>query len=207
MAFPTVQSAVAKVVMDAKLKVFDDLVTFLDTKIEIDDELKAALAGFKDSLKESEEKAVKVAGKKSKKAAADSSDSSDSEKKKRAPSVFNLFVKDEMPSIKLKNPDVKDGKQLMGLASEQWNTSEYAKFLQSKVTELKKADKDADVHDLFAKAKLMYAGLSDKNADEMMAEKKKVAVTEEKVPKKPTKGASKKSKKTEGSEVESSDSE
>jgi hypothetical protein len=35
--------AVANVVMDAKLSVIDDLITFLESKIEVDDDLKGIL--------------------------------------------------------------------------------------------------------------------------------------------------------------------
>jgi hypothetical protein len=59
-AYTAIVSAVAKTVMEAKLKVVDDLVAFLETKIEVDDELKAIFGSFKDSLKENEEKAVRL---------------------------------------------------------------------------------------------------------------------------------------------------
>jgi hypothetical protein len=191
MAFPTVQSAVAKVVMDAKLKVFDDLVTFLDAKIEIDDELKVALAAFKDSLKESEEKAVKAAGKKSKKNASDG----ETEKKKRAPSLFNLFVKDKMPELKAQHPDVKDGKLMIGFASEAWKTDPLALFVKEKAPELKKDDSDdSDNETLYAKLKTMFTGVAppqaetanESDSDDDVVEEKKT----KKAPKKGTKKAS-----------------
>ena len=101
----------------------------------------------------SEEKVVKDAGKKikgSKKTA------SGEEKKKRAPSVFNLYVKDVMPDMKAKHPDIKDGKQMIGFASESWKTDPMATFIKEKVLEMKADEKDGDVVEMYAKAKAMY---------------------------------------------------
>jgi hypothetical protein len=64
MAYSAITKAVANVVMDAKLSVIDDLITFLESKIEVDDDLKGIFEDFKSNLKESEEKVVKAAGKK-----------------------------------------------------------------------------------------------------------------------------------------------
>jgi hypothetical protein len=141
--------------MAAKLKVVEDLITYLDSKIDIDDDLKAMLDSFVANLKGSEEKVVKTAGKKVAKSKKSASDS-DEPKKKRAPSVFNLYVKDVMPLIKAKHPEVKDGKVMMGLASASWKTDPMGLFIKGKVLEMKKDDKDGDVVVMFAKAKAMY---------------------------------------------------
>lgn len=203
MAFPTVQSAVAKVVMDAKLKVFDDLVAFLDTKIEIDDELKVALAGFKDSLKESEEKAVKVAGKKSKKNASEDAP----EKKKRAPSLFNLFVKDKMPELKAQHPDVKDGKLMIGFASEAWKTDPLALFLKEKVPELKKENADSDNESLYVIAKDLFNGSNSTSHSKVVVNDVpsdvEEATVDEVLEKKAKKGAKKGGKKAKKDESDS----
>ena len=193
MAFPTVCVAIAKVVMDAKLKVVEDLAAFLETKIEMDDDMKGFLVEFKNSLKDAEDKAVKEAGKKGKKSK--SSDSSDTEKKKRAPSVFNLYVKDVMPEIKATHPDIKNGKQLIALAGEDWKTSAKAKFIKEKVEELKKDKKDMPVVELYEEAKSMYSDESDVDVKE--AKKK-----EPKKEKEPAKPKSKKAKEPESEEDE-----
>ena len=153
MAYSAITKAVANVVMEAKLSVIDDLITFLEAKIEVDDDLKGIFEEFKSNLKESEEKVVKAAGKKASKS---KKSDSDEPKKKRAPSVFNLFVKDVMPSMKAKHPDVKDGKLMIGFASEAWKTDPMAAFIKEKVLEMKKDDKDGDVVEMFAKAKAMF---------------------------------------------------
>jgi hypothetical protein len=139
--------------MEAKLAVVDDLVQYLESKIEVDDDLKAMFDEFKSNLKESEEKAVKDAGKKVK---GDKKTASGEEKKKRAPSVFNLYVKDVMPSMKAKHPDIKDGKQMIGFASESWKTDPMAFFIKEKVLEMKAEDKTGDVVEMYAKAKAMW---------------------------------------------------
>ena len=153
MAFTAVNKAVAGVVMEAKMAVIDDLVQYLESKIEIDDDLKAMFDEFKSNLKESEEKVVKDAGKKVK---GSKKNASGGEKKKRAPSVFNLYVKDVMPDMKAKHPDIKDGKQMIGFASESWKTDPMATFIKEKVLEMKADYKDGDVIEMYAKAKAMY---------------------------------------------------
>lgn len=148
MSFTIVNQAVARVVMDAKLGVIDDIVTYLETKIEVDDDLKGIFVEFKANLKECQEKVVKEAGKKMK--------VKKSMDKKRAPSIFNLYVKDVMPDMKAKHPDVKDGKQMIGFASESWKTDPLAFFLKEKITEMKSDHKDKDIVELYAMAKAMY---------------------------------------------------
>jgi hypothetical protein len=148
MSFTIVNQAVAKVVMEAKLSVIDDIVTYLETKIEVDDDLKSIFIEFKANLKEYQEKVVKEAGKKSK--------VKKSHDKKRAPSVFNLYVKDIMPDIKAKHPDIKDGKQMIGFASESWKTDPLSFFLKEKILELKSDHTDKDIVELYAMAKAMY---------------------------------------------------
>ncbi len=158
MAFSSVCVAVAKVVMEAKLNVVDEMVAFLETKIEMDDDLKSIFKEFKENLKESEEKVVKDSGK-GKKGKGKKDDGV--EKKKRAPSVFNLYVKDVMPMLKEKHPEIKNGKELISLAGEEWKTSAKAQFIKEKVAELKKASPDTDIVELFDEAKSQYTDSDD----------------------------------------------
>jgi hypothetical protein len=160
MALLSVNKSIAALVMESKLNVVDDLVSFFESKIEIDDDLKAMFDEFKKNLKDSEEKVIKTVGKKNKSGKELLSDES-GEKKKRAPSVFNLYVKDIMPDIKAKYPDVKDGKKMIGFAAESWKTDPMAAFIKEKVIEFKVDDKDANIVELYAKAKNLY-----KNTDE-----------------------------------------
>jgi hypothetical protein len=169
-SFVAVNKAVAGVVMDAKLAVVDDLVQYLESKIEVDDDLRAMFDEFKSNLKESEEKVVKDAGKKikgSKKTA------SGEEKKKRAPSVFNLYVKDVMPEMKAKHLDIKDGKQMIGFASESWKNDPKAAFIKEKVLEMKGDDKDGDVVEMYAKAKALWNDENGITSDETVVDVKK----------------------------------
>jgi hypothetical protein len=155
MSYTAITKAVANVVMDAKLSVIDDLITFLENKIEVDDDLKGFFHEFKMNLKECEEKKVKDAGKKTTKG---KKSNSDEPKKKRKPSVFNLYVKDVMPDMKAKHPDIKDGKKMMGFASESWKNDPMGVFIKNKVAEMKAEDNDADVVEMFALAKALFKG-------------------------------------------------
>jgi len=177
-SFVAVNKAVAGVVMDAKLAVVDDLVAYLESKIEVDDDLRAMFDEFKSNLKESEEKVVKDAGKKikgSKKTA------SGEEKKKRAPSVFNLYVKDVMPEMKAKHPDIKDGKQMIGFASESWKSDPKAAFIKEKVLEMKGDDKDGDVVEMYAKAKALWNDENGITSEDTVVDVKKTQSKEEKM--------------------------
>ena len=169
-SFVAVNKAVAGVVMDAKLAVVDDLVQYLESKIEVDDDLRAMFDEFKSNLKESEEKVVKDAGKKVK---SSKKTASGEEKKKRAPSVFNLYVKDVMPDMKAKHPDIKDGKQMIGFASESWKTDPMATFIKEKVLEMKGDDKDGDVVEMYAKAKALWNDENGITSEETVVDVKK----------------------------------
>jgi len=147
MAFPIIQQAVAKVLMESKLKLVDELVEFFGSKVDIDEEIQKIFQEFKDNLKENEEKFVKNAGKKIKLA---------TEKKKRQPSIFNMYVKDVMPTIKSSNVDIKDGKKLISIAAESWKTDPMAAFIKEKVIELKANDSSINVVDLYSNAKALW---------------------------------------------------
>lgn len=144
---PIIQQAVAKVIMDAKLNLVDELVTYLGSKIEIDDEIKNIFTEFKANLKEHEEKIVKIAGKKTKVVG---------EKKKRQPSIFNMYVKDIMPSIKEKNGEVKDGKKLISMAAESWKTDPMAIFIKENTVSLKADNSNITPVELYEKAKELW---------------------------------------------------
>lgn len=151
MAFPVINQAVAKVVMEVKLRVIDDLIAYIETKIEADEDLRKIFNEFKDVMRQNDEKAIKIAGKKSKK-----SSDNNVEKKKRQPSVFNLYVKDIMPSIRSNNPDVKDGKQLISFAAQAWKNDIKVPFIKSKVLELKKDDATSSIIELYTIASNLW---------------------------------------------------
>jgi hypothetical protein len=173
MSYVGVNKAVAGVVMEAKMSVVDDLVQYLESKIEVDDDLRAMFDEFKSNLKESEEKVVKDAGKKTKAG----KKVVDGEKKKRAPSVFNLYVKDVMPLMKATHPDVKDGKLMIGYASESWKSSPKAAYIKDLIMDWKKEDKTLDVVEMYAKAK----GMWDENGNDDIEAKEVEEKVEEKV--------------------------
>lgn len=145
MAYPNVNSTVSKIVLEAKLQVFSEISELLDS-LKVDETVYEALATYEQSMKDAH-KSVK---------ASKSASSSDGEKKKRAPSLFNLFIKDVMDKVKADNPDVKNGKEYIKLASAYWKESDYSKFIQEKVAEFKKESDGAKLEELFARAKALY---------------------------------------------------
>jgi hypothetical protein len=115
MALIKAQKALHALAEDVALATADKLAAFLGTKIEIDDDLKELFEEFKTSLKEEYKATAKTAT-----AAARKGKNADgSEKKKRAPTAFNLFVKDEISRLKQENPAM-TGKELMSAATAAW---------------------------------------------------------------------------------------
>lgn len=84
-----------------------------DKEYTLDDTKKIAVAAFKDALKsgQSKKRAVKV--------------DSDGVVIKKAPSKYNLYIKDEMARLIKENPE-KERKELMKLAAINWNESKVA---------------------------------------------------------------------------------
>ena len=140
-SFAAVNKAVASVVADsvfeAKKKVIDEFAAFLADKIEFDDDMKGYFDSFKASLS-LEKIEVPKETKKGKK----SSDEEGGEKKKRAPSAYNLYIKDKMAEIKAEKPELK-GKELMKAAIDAWN-AEHPKSESDNEKKGKKSKKASD---------------------------------------------------------------
>ena len=110
MALTKVNSAVSALVEEVSMTTVDKVVEFLKSKIDFDEDFEGFFKEFKETLKADMKAAAKKSGKKS----------SDGEpKKKRAPSAYNLYIKDKMAEIKVSNPEIK-GKDLMKAAIDEW---------------------------------------------------------------------------------------
>jgi hypothetical protein len=118
-SYTAINKAVAGLVLEAKKQVIADFAAFLGEKIDFDDDMTGYFEEFTKTLQV--EKPAKVGkGKKS-------TSSSDEEgvKKKRAPSAYNIYIKNKMAEIKAKKPELK-GKDLMKAAIEAWNADKAA---------------------------------------------------------------------------------
>lgn len=102
-SYNAVIAATAQLVHEAKLAVIDELVTFFDSKMEIEDDFKELITEFKGTLK-TPEKPKRVKG----------------EKKKREPSAYNLFVRDALNELKKEHPEM-PSKDRMREALKQWH--------------------------------------------------------------------------------------
>lgn len=103
--------SVAKSVSGKKIKEHLLLAIEDDKEYTLDDTKKGAVAAFKDALKsgQGKKRAVKV----------------DGVVIKKAPSKYNLYIKDEMARLITENPD-KERKELMKQAAINWNESKAA---------------------------------------------------------------------------------
>ena len=118
MALNKVNTAVNALVEEVSMTTVDKVIEFLKTKIDFDEDFEGFFKEFKETLKAD----VKAAAKKTTKKSSKKSESSDTEgepKKKRAPSAYNLYIKDKMAEIKVSNPEIK-GKDLMKAAIDEW---------------------------------------------------------------------------------------
>ncbi len=151
-SYPSVNSAIAKVLLETKLKVIDDLIVFMDSKIEIDDDMKEMFDEFKISIQESDTKTIKAVAK--------GNTTNVKEKKKRSPSVFNLFVKNKQAELKTQHPE-ESGKNIIGMASKAWKTDPFAIFAKKYEKQVKKDHQITDNLTLYNKLKELY----DKHGD------------------------------------------
>lgn len=129
MSLAKVNKAVAALMEDTAMSTVDELVKFLDDKIEIDADLKTTFADFKLQLKEkltaeaapSKKRKTKVAG-----------------GEKKAPTLFNLFVKKRMAELKEQDPTLTSSAR-MKQAAEDWNAQKTSdKTAASSTTTTKK---------------------------------------------------------------------
>lgn len=118
MALIKAQKALQTLAEEVALSTVDKLAEFLATKIEFDDDMKEVFEEFKNSLKD-EYKALAKPSKKGKNA-----DGTD--KKKREPTAYNLFIRDEITRLKKENPAMA-GKELMSAATTAWKEQQSKK--------------------------------------------------------------------------------
>jgi hypothetical protein len=190
MSYPAINTAIAKVIMETKCKVIDDLLNFLDTKLELDDDTKSMFEEFKKNIEDTDTKAIKAAAKGSKTSEA-------KEKKKRSPTLFNLFVKEKQSELKGLHPE-ENGKTIIGMASKMWKTDPFASFIKKHSEDIKKDHADSDNETIYSKLKEMYEENGD--GDHVMN-------SDAEAPPKPSKPAAKKASKksTKESDGEQSD--
>lgn len=120
MASTKLNIAIAALVAEAQLSTVEKLFAFLGEKIEIDDDMKGYFEEFKATLKvdqEVEAKAAKSNNKKGKKA-----EDGEEKKPKRAPSAYNLYIRDKMAEFKAAG----HSGNLMKMAIEAWNADKAA---------------------------------------------------------------------------------
>jgi hypothetical protein len=136
MTYTAVNSAVGKIILESKINLIDQLVEYLDKKIDIDDDMKNILHEFKSTIVSSKVTA--------------------SDKKKRSPSLFNLYVKEKLPELKAAHPDIRDGKLMISMASEAWKADPFALYIKTHAADMKKDDTDIDNKTLYDKLKTMF---------------------------------------------------
>jgi hypothetical protein len=144
MAYPTINAAVSKLILEAKMQVIDDFIKMLDEKIEIDNDLQGQFDEFKKSLEEASKAASKA-----------SKTTSKEPKKKRSATLFNLFVKEKQAQLKAEHPE-ENGKAIIGMASKSWKEDPFALYIKEHTDNIKKENADADNVTLYKMLKELY---------------------------------------------------
>jgi hypothetical protein len=105
MALTKVNSSIAALIEETKVSTVDKLVHFLGQKIEIDEDMKKMFEEFKVASKGSSKGSAKA-----------------EKKEKRAPSAYNLYIKDKIAEFKAAGHKG----NLMKMATDAWNESKKA---------------------------------------------------------------------------------
>ena len=151
MVYPTIDAAVAKVVYDTQVKTINEFKAFLESKnVDVSD-MESEFTEFLSTFK-----VAAVAEKKVKQKVEPTT--------KKQPTLFNLFVKDKMATLKAENPD-KKGNEILSLASEAWKLDTFALFVKENQAALKEKNPNLNNEMLYKKAKESYES-SDKSSDD-----------------------------------------
>ena len=119
MAFNKVNIALSALVEETQLATVDKIVAFLSEKIEVDEDMQKMFEDFKESIKTQAKADLKKANKKSKKSG---DESGDEKKRTRAPSAYNMYIKEKMAEFKAAGHKG----NLMKMAIEAWNEDKAA---------------------------------------------------------------------------------
>ena len=112
-SYNSIVKAASIVVMEAKRSVIDDLMAYLNEKVELEDEFTSMVEEFKAKL--IVDQVVDGDNGKKRKGRKSSGD-----KVKRAPSAYNLFIKDAMAKLREQSPDM-TAKARLTEATQMWN--------------------------------------------------------------------------------------
>lgn len=112
--------AVVMIGYESKLAAVDKLQSFLSQKIEFDGHMEEVFNEFKDILKNEHTAELSTAAKGGK---GKGKATVGKVKTKKAPSAYNIFIKDKIAEFKAKNPDMKNGKELLKMATDAWKES------------------------------------------------------------------------------------
>ena len=170
--------AIAALVAESQTSVIDKLFAFLGEKIEIDEDMKGYFEEFKTTLKADQEVDAKAA--KSKKGAKGSKGKvgeNGEPKVKRAPSAYNLYIRDKMAEFKVAG----HSGNLMKMAIEAWNEEKgAAKAVESSTEEEVAVEKKASNEESSTEGE-------EQSKQEPKADKKQKAPNEKKAPKEKSK--------------------
>ena len=111
-SYNSIVKAASIVVMEAKRSVIDDLMAYLNEKVELEDEFTSMVEEFKAKL--IVDQVVDGDNGKKRKGRKSSGD-----KVKRAPSAYNLFIKDAMAKLREQSPDM-TAKARLTEATQMW---------------------------------------------------------------------------------------
>jgi hypothetical protein len=134
MAFLKVTKAMNALVEETSFAVVDKLMAFLDTRIEMDEDMKGLFSEFKEQLTGELKETAKAVTKSGKAAKAPG--------EKRAPSAYNLFIRDKMAELKEEDPTM-SAQERMKAATVLWREHKEALEPSDEEPKAPKASKKA----------------------------------------------------------------
>ena len=145
MAYSNIVSAITKTVLEARLKVLEDVQAFVLSKV--DEDSAEAIKEFFDDFRKEFNKTVEEESKLVKKGKGRAG-AKNGEKRTRKPTPYNMFVSENMKRFKQENPKL-NGKETMKMAMEAWSalSDEEKKAYREKVlseTESSEEDKKSE---------------------------------------------------------------
>lgn len=151
MAYLPVTQVVAKVVLDAKNAVVKDIIKHLETKMEINEDMKNWFDEFSKKLNEEEIKEMRKIIKNTKKLLKKKETSG--EKKIKSPSIYNLYIKDRMSLFKEEHKEIKDGRELMKLLGGEWKNDPMVIFIKNNIDKLLLDNNNLSINDVYYQLK------------------------------------------------------
>lgn len=155
-----ITNIVGKIVLDAKVSVINDLIEHLNEHEDLQSNIIEQISQFRNYMASNSNSHLKVITKMCKRASKKFQTPGtqvETEKKKREPSMFNIFVKNRIPEIKASGNYTRSS--LITMAASAWKTDSFALFVKSNMHQMKKEYPNCSNIELYEKMKESFSNI------------------------------------------------